>query len=154
MPRIRAITLYQPWASFIADGLKTIETRRHAGFASLEGQRIAIHAGKRFDKRAFGFFYRDDERIKYRRSNVVFGAVVCTALVKKHRKLTSADSEAACLGYPEGLYGLVLTDVRKLEMPLPAKGSQGIWFFDWPEPEDEEGFEEIFRHTTNQLSLF
>ena len=41
---MKAITLWQPWASLIADGTKTIETRSWAPPSSLLGQRIAIHA--------------------------------------------------------------------------------------------------------------
>ena len=42
-----AITLHQPWASLIALGLKTVETRSWPAPARLVGQRIAVHAGKR-----------------------------------------------------------------------------------------------------------
>jgi hypothetical protein len=38
-----AITINQPWASLIANGIKTIETRKHTKFKCLVGQRIAIH---------------------------------------------------------------------------------------------------------------
>ena len=42
-----AITLHQPWASLIALGIKTVETRSWPAPALLVGQTIAIHAGKR-----------------------------------------------------------------------------------------------------------
>lgn len=44
---MKAITLWQPWASLIALGVKTIETRSWGAPRSLIGQRIAIHAAKR-----------------------------------------------------------------------------------------------------------
>lgn len=44
---MKALTLWQPWASLIAIGVKTIETRSWAAPKSLIGQRIAIHAAKR-----------------------------------------------------------------------------------------------------------
>jgi activating signal cointegrator 1 len=43
---MKALTLHQPWATLIALGVKTIETRSWRAPASLIGQRIAIHAGK------------------------------------------------------------------------------------------------------------
>lgn len=46
---MKAITLYQPWASLIALGVKTIETRSWPAPGSLIGERIAIHAGKKVD---------------------------------------------------------------------------------------------------------
>ena len=40
------ITLHQPWASLIALGIKTVETRSWPAPARLVGQTIAVHAGK------------------------------------------------------------------------------------------------------------
>lgn len=45
-----AISIHQPWASFIAHGIKRTEGRTHGRFASLVGQRVAIHATKTWDK--------------------------------------------------------------------------------------------------------
>jgi hypothetical protein len=42
-----AISLHQPWASFIAHGLKGFETRSWAPPRWLIGKRIAIHAAKK-----------------------------------------------------------------------------------------------------------
>lgn len=42
---MKAITLWQPWATLIAIGAKRIETRNWRAPASLNGQWIAIHAG-------------------------------------------------------------------------------------------------------------
>lgn len=44
---MKAITLWQPWASLIALEVKTIETRSWPAPASLIGKRIAIHAAAR-----------------------------------------------------------------------------------------------------------
>ena len=44
---MKAISLHQPWASLIAEGIKTIETRSWAPPKALIGQRIAIHAAKK-----------------------------------------------------------------------------------------------------------
>lgn len=45
---MRAITLWQPWASLIAEGAKTIETRPFPHpWRSAVGERVAIHAAAR-----------------------------------------------------------------------------------------------------------
>ena len=44
---MHAIALHQAWASLIALGTKTVETRSWPAPALLVGQTIAIHAGKR-----------------------------------------------------------------------------------------------------------
>lgn len=46
---MKAITLHQPWASLIAEGVKTIETRgRRDPWRSVIGETIAVHAGARW----------------------------------------------------------------------------------------------------------
>ena len=43
---MRALTLWQPWASLVAEGVKRIETRSWPCPPALIGHRIAIHAAK------------------------------------------------------------------------------------------------------------
>jgi len=52
---MKAISLWQPWATLIACGAKPYETRSFAPPASLIGQSIAIHAAKKIDKGAAQF---------------------------------------------------------------------------------------------------
>src|SRR5258708_32606761 len=49
---MKAISLWQPWASLIACGAKPFETRHWAPPRELIGQTIAIHAAKKIDKDA------------------------------------------------------------------------------------------------------
>ena len=49
---MKAISLWQPWASLIACGAKPYETRHWAPPRDLIGQTIAIHAAKKIDKDA------------------------------------------------------------------------------------------------------
>lgn len=52
---MKAISLWQPWASLIACGAKPFETRHWAPPRELIGQTIAIHAAKKVDKNARPF---------------------------------------------------------------------------------------------------
>jgi hypothetical protein len=52
---MKAISLWQPWASLIACGAKPFETRSWAPPRDLIGQPIAIHAAKKIDKEAAAF---------------------------------------------------------------------------------------------------
>lgn len=78
---MRAISLWQPWASLLVFGLKRFETRAYPFPASLRGQRIAIHAAKKdvaMDP-AFGqavFQMLTDAGMS--RAQVAFGAIVGT----------------------------------------------------------------------------
>lgn len=51
---MKAITLWQPWASLVAEGVKTIETRSWAAPAGLIGQTIGIHAAAKRPRDEWG----------------------------------------------------------------------------------------------------
>ena len=128
-----AITIWQPWASMIAAGIKTIETRTHSGFASLKGKRIAIHAGLKFDP-----VWRSEDALLDLASACMCdrpeqypqGAVVATAYVSDARRLHGDDQESACCTVTDRTHGLILTDIQPVTPPVPAKGKQGIWLWE------------------------
>ncbi len=143
---MKAITLWQPWASLIADNLKTIETRNHGRFRCLTTQRIAIHAAARSPSPAYlnecGFdvgVVGNDEASYWLACHpggdidfAPLGCIVCTAEVVKVGWLDGTpeqDLAALCPTGPTqyGRFGLWLNGVRKLKTPIPCKGAQGIW---------------------------
>ena len=139
--KIPTITLYQPWASWIAVGLKTIETRPHARFRCLAGRRIAIHAGQAFDRNAhaeafryvdiaghsalFGGPYADEWPV---------GVILCTAQVGAVEWLTPRHNRAALSDVGYNRVGLFLSDVRVMDPPIPARGARGIWYWEDGQP--------------------
>ncbi len=50
---MKAITIWRPWAKWIVDEIKEIETRTHDLFRGVEGETLAIHAGKAIDEDAW-----------------------------------------------------------------------------------------------------
>jgi hypothetical protein len=151
---MKAITLHQPWATFTALELKSIETRTHSRFASLVGQRIAIHAAKKVDisDRWNGYLQAALDRRQrptydepyalrkwiyeqarlWKMMSAARGAILCTAYVQEHRRLSVKDSFfALCDCSPDHkgnpLYGLILSDVIRLEKPVLWRGYQGIF---------------------------
>jgi hypothetical protein len=132
MITIPAITLWQPWATWIAEGLKTIETRGHERFAGLAGKTIAIHAGLQWDNQAFMLASRHVEQMRLGwKRDMPRGAVVCLADVTGRGQLNrSHEPQALCPCY--GRFGLFLKNVRRLDKPIPALGHQGIWSWSVP----------------------
>jgi hypothetical protein len=142
---MKAISLWQPWASFIAIGVKPFETRDWAPPLWLIGQRIAIHAAKKA--------VEPDDREWARlagASELPLGAIVCTAVLAgayqcganlKEKPWHCRVAERRGLATPEratikvdefgdydpGRWAWWLTDI---EPAIPARGSQGLW--DWP----------------------
>ena len=142
MAAMKCLTLWQPWATFIALGMKTIETRTHDRYSWLVGKRLAIHAGKRWDRTGIpraravlrrpeaaaplppGMTWENLERV----ARAQAGHVICTAKVMAHKRCRAHDAFAALCDC-EGDYGLVLDELRTLDHAVPAKGHRGVWGF-------------------------
>jgi hypothetical protein len=142
---IYAISLHQPWASFIAIGVKPFETRHWSAPTWLIGKRIAIHAAKKS--------VDADNREWARRhsvSDLPLGAIVCTALLAGAYKCggpffiegdrltpgyvrgsaplpTSEVPEDEFGDYVAGRWAWWLTDIQIMDPPVPARGFQGLW---------------------------
>ena len=139
---MKAISLWQPWASAIALGLKTIEKRGH--LTHYRGP-LAIHAAQKKSgdlKDAFAYEFLFDFRAVGVSSFVELplGAIVAVCdLVdcvpteefveweegKPGRVITGLERQFG--NYEVGRFAWVLANVRKLETPVPFKGRQGFF---------------------------
>lgn len=126
-----AITIYQPWATWIVRGWKTIETRTHNRFACLNNKTVLIHAGMKTDAAAANNPYLTREQIMHNPEAVVNGYILGSVHVSDFRKLDLIDSKAALIdcGSVER-YGLFLDQIVQYPQPIPVKGDMGIWYFD------------------------
>ena len=134
---MKAISLWQPWASLIADRRKRIETRHWPIPESMLGQPIAIHAAKKIDRDAcneFGYSYFLIPR----------GCIVCVATVYRCTKFTEENVKELFARLPEhrqeerqygdfapGRYGWFIGDVRKCVL-VNAVGRQRFFSVDVP----------------------
>jgi hypothetical protein len=146
---IKAITIWQPWASLIVAGAKPYEFRRWPAPRSLWGKRIAIHAGARAPQRKeicdplLRLPYGADggtgllrhvaqpllERWLSAPCSLPLSSILGTALLQQ---------PVRCIDLPEAIRGdsqhvdhdmwaWPLADVRALEPIAPARGAQGFW---------------------------
>ena len=129
---MRAISLWQPWATAIAFGTKKIETRHWS--TDYRGP-LAIHAAKRWDRSQRDF--ASVELVMCRLPpRVPLGAIVAVCVLSDVRlaqdlAITISPIERMYGDYSFGRYGWVLTDIRALPEPIPFKGAQG--FFNVPD---------------------
>jgi len=113
--KMKALSLKQPWASWVAEGKKGIETRR---WATKHRGLLLICASK-----------------KPQIAGLPTGVALCIVNVVDCRPMTKADEKAAmCELYP-GAYSWILCDVRRIE-PFAVKGSLSLYEVVLP-----EGFE-------------
>lgn len=136
---MKAISLHQPYATFIALRWKTIETRTHNRFRNLEGETIAIHAAKKVYFPAYTecVYSRGLNGLELQNvmiwANRCRGHIVCTAKVVKCRWAPNIgfglheewNKQAMCeVG---GKYLIFLDQIEPLVKPEPCRGRQGIF---------------------------
>jgi activating signal cointegrator 1 len=147
---MKGLSLTQPWASLVAVGAKRIETR---SWATKHRGTVAIHAAKTFPASARANcslqpFLRELTRAGLSRPELPLGAIVATAQIAlvfhtgdslnyQHISRTMrgpngltyemTPQEYAFGDYSAQRYGWVLTDVRRLPIPIPCKGALGLW---------------------------
>lgn len=153
---MKALPLWQPWASLVVAGAKRIETR---GFPPTrlglrEGQRIAIHATKAWGSPSQGgmnhaqYFFLCTEPpfchvllgMGQSYADLPRGALIGTCVLDRWREITDESArrlavtnptEHAFGDYTPGRWAWWLTDPRPLPAPIPFRGSQGA--FDVPD---------------------
>ena len=142
---MKAISLWQPWASLVALKLKTIETRGHDRFKGLVGQRIAIHAGRKFDMEGLLVSRLIDsgkfghglsallafENIT-RWALLTRGKILCTARVEQAAwawdlSNSGVELEGRTLCDVQDKFLIFLEDIETLPEPRWFKGRQGIF---------------------------
>lgn len=142
---ISALSLWQPWATLIALGLKQFETRSWQR-RSIIGQHLAIHASARWDGKVKRYAYnlvihRPELRPhllteKGYVKSLPCGAVLC---VCKLVDIYPTDEiqpqigvvERLCGDWTPGRFAWKLDLVEVFDVPIPAQGHQLLWKWDW-----------------------
>lgn len=135
--KIPLISMYRPWANWVALEWKRIETRLHNRFKNLVGQTIAIHAGRWDDdalETAKPYLTDDQYEETMLWQHKAQPAVICTAFVYRARLCVPVDATDALIECDTERHGLFLNDIRPVIPPIEMKGHQGIWraFVDVP----------------------
>jgi hypothetical protein len=133
---MKAITLWQPWASLIAFGVKRHETRHW--LTNYRGP-LAIHASKIVDLAGapealcIAVFGRHWASLLPRGAMVAVADIVsCPVAANVERRITAADRAAG--NFCAGRFAWRLEDVRPLRAPIATMGRQGL--FNWEPPAD------------------
>lgn len=123
---MKALTLIQPWGWAIMHG-KDVENRTWSPPASMIGQRIAIHAGKRYDREG-ELFVAKQLGLKRLPEAAHWQGVIGTVVIERTIVSGMLQRDPALKSpWFSGPWGWVLRDVRELERPIACKGMLGLW---------------------------
>jgi len=132
---MKALTICQPYAHLIMINVKPVENR--TWYTHYRGP-LAIHAGK--SKEWMGEKNGHDN-YGITLTQMAFGAVIAQAELVDCLQIERVHAGDYDRRYPwlrdhehaKGPWCWVLEGIRPLAKPIPWKGAQGLWQFDFPE---------------------
>lgn len=147
---MKALSLWQPWAHFMALGLKTIETRHWN--TNYRGP-LAIHASKRplssDEENLLAMLRADYDGFDFSEREMAFGALVaivdfveCKRVEDVRRGLYTYDEygkpdgvelEYELGNYLDGRFAWLTRDLHRIETPIPFRGRQGLFTVTLPD---------------------
>lgn len=131
---MKAITLTQPWATLVAIGAKTIETR---SWKTHYRGPLAIHAAKGWTKEVVKLAMREPFKSVLAAarfpmfSTLPRGYILATCTLLDCIRTEDVDvygtNEAFFGDFFPGRWAWMLTDIKRLPEPIPAKGALKLW---------------------------
>lgn len=111
MKKMKAISLKQPWANMIAEGKKTIETRK------------------------WSTKYRGDLVICSSRKPKIepYGCAICIVELYDEGPMKKEHEKAACIEVYKGARSWFLRNLRKIDPFFPVQGQLGIYNLEIPD---------------------
>jgi hypothetical protein len=159
---MKAITIWQPYASLIALGLKRFETR---GWGTSYRGPLVIHAAKKWDEdRAYdcervvellgdqtftpASFNDEQNRLFYTPTNETLGKALGVVQLVECRQMDDGGSyfENEVGSFGEGRFGWECDRPRIFETPIAAQGKQGLWI---PEASLEQAAKSLLEGVTS-----
>ena len=134
---MKALTLWQPWATLVAIGSKRIETR---SWSTTYRGPLAIHAA--VSKKGNEAFWREPFRSELRAyhyhapSHLPYGRIIAVCeladiLPAQEIRGIIESRELAFGDYSNGRLAWRLENVRRLPIEMAAKGLQRLWEWDY-----------------------
>jgi hypothetical protein len=142
---VKALSLWQPWASLVALRLKKYETRSWRPPVGRVPLRLAIHAAKaaphplerdqslleRLEQHGYAFEPRHAPLLRLPRGAVIAVVDVVeverTMIIGERLRAEGNLDELAAGDYGPGRFAWRLENVRRLRIPMPYRGMQGLF---------------------------
>lgn len=126
---MKAISLYQPWASAVALGIKTIETRR---WQTRHRGPLIIHAAKAWTPLLRQFLEEAQRKGVLPEGDYPRGMLLCRVNLDaieevETLKLKIGPIERLLGDYSDGRFGWKFSGLQKFREPIPMVGAQGVF---------------------------
>lgn len=147
--KIRAISLWEPWASLIATGAKTVETRGYhtnvrgelliCAAQTKKGIKVAedaglIHASAAYSGRELCVYIQDRDEMELNFGMAVavveFAYCVGTTTFKQWPEFCGQEPFG---DYSQGRYAWVFHNIKRIKEPFEVKGKQGFFYVEMPD---------------------
>ncbi|MBP0020280.1 MAG: ASCH domain-containing protein [Cyanobacteria bacterium SBLK] len=134
--KIKALSLWQPWASLITHGHKQYETR--SWFTDYRGT-LLIHAAKRTGEQIqkdTAFILQNKHNIRLDWGDLPLGQLVCICDLVDCIPITGdvrrrlSQQEKVCGDWSSGRWAWDLRNVRAIDPLIPLRGRQGLFNVD------------------------
>lgn len=146
---MKAISIWQPFATLIVRGFKIFETRTWPPPASLIGQRIGIASTKSLRPEQRAHFADEDFQQCYQRlglperlEDLQHGFMLGTAILDSVELMTEefmeeVSAEEQHYGWwQEGFYAWRMVSPETFVKPMPVRGAQGL--YEWNEKNERK----------------
>lgn len=128
---MKVISIKEPWASLIKEGIKNIETRSWP--TKYRGE-LYIHASKKVLTKKERLIYETQLSL-LKNIDLKYGYIIakcdlvdCKLMTEELiREVKQNNIEYMCGEYKVGNYAWYLENIVKLKKPIIAKGQLGIW---------------------------
>lgn len=148
---MKAITLWQPWATLVAIGVKRLETRSWPIPRAALGQAVAIHAAKRapewttnhaINNALARHGFENEHQDAPPRVLLPRGRIVAVGELQHSYRIDEAflaspyfrEEDRPFGDFTPGRFAWDLGKVVPLRAPIPSKGAQGLWTWEPPAP--------------------
>lgn len=129
--KMKVLSLTEPFATLISEGIKSIETR---SWKTNYLGRLYIHASS---TKIPGMYKKNEELMSLiTKKDLNYGYIVCTCELVDCIEMTDEFIKKIKKYYPNeyltgiyeiGRYAWIIKDIKKLDVPIKAKGHLGIW---------------------------
>lgn len=144
---MKAISIWQPFATLIVRGFKIFETRTWPAPKSVIGQRIGIASTKALRPEQRAHFHDEEFQTNYQRlglperlEDLPHGFMLGTAIVDSVELMTEefleevSNEEKSYGWWQEGFYAWRMASPEVFQRPIPVRGAQGL--YEWRNPDE------------------